>query len=185
MPARADVVRLARLLDGLSASETDPDVRARYLALVAPGEEAQKAAEMARMSGCALVARGILREVLEHELLERTYRIGHAMSDLVEIARRAGGFYDYADRIPEPGDLVIVGEGAAEHVWIAVELLGDDGRDCLDFDGLDGGQVDEHGAQCIRLRRHELARGVDRTGGRNRDAHYVLDLDAMLRAFGR
>lgn len=76
MPPNADSIRPAvtayvRTLAGLSASEP---TRAAYLDLIAPGETPTRAAEMALMSGCALVARAVLRAFVAHPLLTQPYR---------------------------------------------------------------------------------------------------------------
>ncbi len=186
MTTREDVTAYARTLAGLSASEP---TRAAYLALIAPGETPQRAAEMALMSGCALVARAILRHFISHPLLERPYVTGHAMQDLVQIgvdARATRGAL-----IPEPGDIVIVGGGAngggPEHAWTCLDVVGDpyDAGAGLLVTGLDGGQLDGYGAQAIRTRERELLGGRDCTDTGARVVRWVVDVERVVGAMGR
>jgi hypothetical protein len=184
MTRRHELVAFAAALDGCSANPADPVDRARYLDLIAPYETSERAAEMANMSGCALVARGILRALgVKHPLLDAPYVTGHAMVDLVQIARDAGALHgpDYA---PEPGDFVIVGGGAdgggPEHVWM-----------CLpDGQGVDGGQRDAEHYQCVRIRKHDVDDGWDAAhddgvrGFARRKVRFVIDCEQVLAALG-
>jgi hypothetical protein len=171
---RDDVADYARSLAGMSANPADPIARAAYLALIAPGETPARAAEMGTMSGCALVARAVLRRFIEHSILDAPYRTGRAMSDLVEIASGAGAIC-HGTEGAEPGEIVIVGGGhdggGPEHTWIS---LGGG------F-GIDGGQKDPNGWQHILERSHYVSAGRDGP----RVIRYVLDVAAILRAFGR
>jgi hypothetical protein len=177
-PTRDDVAAFALSLAGMSANPRDPDARAAYLALIAPGETPARAAEMGIMSGCALAGRAALRRFIRHLILESPYRDRKAVSDLVEIAEDA-----HAAMPPRtealPGDIVIVGGGddggGAEHVWISVG----------EGEGIDGGQEDENDCQSIVLRGHAIAGGWDSTATYRRKIRYVLDAAAILRAFGR
>lgn len=186
--SRAEVVAFAAALDGLGADPSDDEARAVYIDLVAPGETEARAGEMAGVWGCALVARGVLRAFIEHARLAPPYRDGKAMTDLVEIARQAGGAYG-PQRVPEPGDLVVVGGGAGgggpEHVYVVLEIA--EGL----VTGLDGGQKDDGGHQVIRVREHVLTDGWDtahddQSGGSvRRKIRWVLDVDAVIERFGR
>ena len=196
MTTRGRLTAYARTLDGLSANPNDTDRRAAYLDVIAPVETPSRAAEMARCSGCALVARGILRRFIEHPILAAQYRDTHAMSDLVEIARGAGAVHG-PDRTPEPGDLVIVGGGAdgggPEHVYMVLDVQPDpydDGGWLVT--GLDGGQRDAGGCQLVIQRDHIIGHGRDRGtrandpgGGSTRLVRFVLDTGAILDRFGR
>jgi hypothetical protein len=182
-PTRDDVSNFARSLAGMSANPRDPDARAAYLALIAPGETPARAAEMGTMSGCALVARAVLRRFILHPILESPYRDRRAVSDLVEIAEGADAVRR-SRMLPawsalDVGDIVIVGGGddggGAEHVWISVG----------EGEGIDGGQPDENDCQSIILRGHTIAGGWDSTATYRRKVRYVLDVAAILRAFGR
>ena len=191
-----DVVDYARTLDGLTASPNVPELREAYLDLIAALDTPSRAAELARCSGCALVARGILRRFIDHPILESSYRDTHAMSDLVEIARGAGAVHG-PDRTPEPGDLVIVGGGAdgggPEHVYLVLDVEPDPYEDgSLLVTGLDGGQRDAGGHQLVIVRDHVLVNGNDRGlrandpgGGSTRRIRFVLDTGAILDRFGR
>jgi hypothetical protein len=78
---RRRAAELARSFDGLGAHPRAPERRRQFLALVAPGEEPRRAAAMATMSTCALVAAGFLRGIgVWHRLLAAPYRLGSAGS---------------------------------------------------------------------------------------------------------
>jgi len=186
---RSTLVAFAAALDGFSASPSDPVGRAAYLGLIAPGESPSRADGMAQMSGCALVARAVLRAFIQHPLLDTPYVTGHAVSDVVAIAREAGALRG-PERMPEPGDLVVVGGGTdgggPEHVWIALAPAGD-GR----IDGIDGGQRGRDGSQLVKMRQHELADGYDRAfddgagGSARRKVRFVIDSDAVVARFAK
>lgn len=189
MATRDDLAAFARELDGVSAGDESRD---RYLELIAPHETPRRAAEMATMSGCALVQLGILRAFIDHPLLAATYRTGMAFGDLLAIARQAGALHG-PDRSLEGGDLVMVGDlgdgvgGGPGHVWMALAELGEDDQ----VDGLDGGQRTGSGQQLVQVRRHELVDDYDRAGatdpggGRRRLVRHVIDVGAILERFGR
>ncbi len=179
MILRDDVANFAKSLAGMSVNPRDSEARAAYLALIAPGETPARAAEMGTMSGCALVARAVLRRFCAHPILDAPYRTGRAMSDLVQIAvdadaARRSRMFPFWSAI-DVGDIVIVGGGfdggGPEHTWIA--LAGG-------F-GIDGGQKDPNGWQHILERSHYVSAGRDGA----RVIRYVLDVEAILRAFGR
>jgi len=180
MTSRVEVVAYAAALDGLGVASD----RERYLDLIAPGETPQRAADMAAMSGCALVAAGVLRACgVEHPSLAAPYRVGDAVARLVRIARERGALHG-PERVPEPGDLVIVGGGAdgggPEHVWIALSSPEDDV-----IDGIDGGQRDGSGRQEIRAREHRIVDGLDQAyddgvaSRVRRRVRYVIDVEAL------
>jgi hypothetical protein len=181
MTRRPELVAFAAALDGIGANPARD--RARYLDLIAPNETPERAAEMAGMWGCALVARGILRAFITHPIFAAPYRDRRAMSDLVDIARDAGALHP-PSRVPEPGDFVIVGGGedggGPEHVYMALP----------DGDGVDGGQRDDAGYQVIRIRKHELRDGWDSArddghpAGRPRRVRWVVDCEQVLAALG-
>ena len=98
---REDVIAFARGLAGLTADPVRPACRARYLALIAPGETEARAAGMSTMSGCELVCRGILRAFIAHPLLDRPYVDQHAGRDLLAIATEARAVRHRL--APEPG----------------------------------------------------------------------------------
>lgn len=189
---RQAVVSYARKLAGMSAASEAS--LALYLDLVAPGETELRRSEMARMSGCALVARGILRGYIEHPLLERPYVTGQAMADLVAIGLEAHAVTYGNARLPADGDLVIVGgspeAGGSEHVWCCVSAV------CSPYehvpadhvllaDGIDGGHRDAGGAQCIIQRAHELQGGWDQTETYRRRVSVVIDVARVIAVFGR
>jgi len=186
---RSTVVAFAAALDGISANPANPEARAHYLDTIAPGETPARAAEMACMSGCALIARAVLRAFCDHPLLAAPYVTGRAVADVAAIARDAGALHP-PGRALEPGDVVIVGGGAdgggPEHVWLALCLRGDGA-----WDGLDGGQRDAAGHQAVKVRVHHVEGGYDRAhddgagGGVRRKVRAVVDVERVVAAFGR
>lgn len=195
MSRRPELVAFAAMLADLGANPCDLVERQRYFELVAPGEAPARATEIATMSGCALVCRGILRAFIQHPILDAPYRTGRAMADLIGIAVEAGALHG-PERVPEPGDLVVVGGGAdgggPEHVWIALTV------DVEAYDettatarGIDGGQRDGQGFQVIREREHLMGAGHDQAhddgapGGAPRKVRWVIDVEAVLDRFGR
>lgn len=174
-----DVTTFAKSLIGLSA---DPaSARANYIALIAPGETSQRAAEMAIMSGCALVQRGILRRFILHPILEAPYRTGHAMSYLEQIANEARAHLR-TDAPLFAGCIVIVGGGSdgggPEHTWYATDV---DGENVC---AVDGGQVVDR-YQCVLRREHTVTDGWDVTATYRRRVRAVIDVGAVLGKFGR
>lgn len=186
---RPAVTAFARGLADMGANPADPDRRSAYLAMIAPGETPARAAGMADMSGCALVARAILRRFIVHPILERTYRDQHAVSDLVQIAIDARALR--SPLIPQEGDIVIVGGGSngggPEHAWTCLDVTGDpyDAGNGLLVTGLDGGQRDDAGLECIRVVDRELRGGVDHTEHGGRVVRWVVDVQRVVEKFGR
>lgn len=186
-PERARLVELARSFDECGMS-SDPQ---RYLDLLTGGfEDPRMRACMGMMSGCALVVRGLWRAAgIAHPILEHPYRIGRAVADLIEIAAEANGLWEgRAVPVFENGDVAIVGgpgAGGVEHVWTIVDDTGDgypDRETCL-FTGLDGGQRDEHGRECIRVVQHEITGRPPRDGARL--VRWLIDYGAVWRRFGQ
>jgi len=192
MSRRPELVAFAAMLADLGANPCDLVERQRYFELVAPGEAPARATEIATMSGCALVCRGILRAFIQHPILDAPYRTGRAMADLIGIAVEAGALHG-PERVPEPGDLVVVGGGAdgggPEHVWIALTVEAFDEQ--LVAGAIDGGQRDADGHQVVRERKHVLGAGYDLArddgapGGAPRRVRFVVDVEAVLERFGR
>jgi hypothetical protein len=203
MTTREDICTHARSLAGLSADPADALTRTVYLDTVAPGETPTRAAEMARMSGCALTCRAILRKFIVRPILEQPYRDRRAVSDLVEIAGDAdaltviyapGNSHQLHLLEAEPGDMLIVGGGedggGPEHAWTALSCVDDPGYDPgvgYLIDGLDGGQRTEDAGrhQWIVQRDHELRDGWDITSTYRRRVRYVIDVMAVVGRFGR
>ena len=128
-----------------------------YLDLIAPGETDARRAEMAKMSGCALVVRGLWRLAgVGHPRLDRPYVTGKAVEDVVSIAREADALR--AVLVPEPGDVVhVVG---SEHVYVAVAVEpGPNGSSAVE--SVDGGQRTAGGLQTIRKYRRKIVAGRD------------------------
>lgn len=148
MSIRDRIVALAKSYDGCHAG---PASRARYLDLVGPGETETMRAYMAlpKTSGCALVVRGLWRQLALFDLrLTPPYKIGLAVADVVSIARRNGAWVTDLSLRPEPGDVILVGgdpkaDGGVEHVATVTACDGNA------LESVDGGQRDAAGNQCI------------------------------------
>jgi hypothetical protein len=188
---RDEVVAFASSLANLGACPHNVEARDRYLTLIAPHETEARAAEMATMSGCELVTLGIWREFIDHPLLARPYVGGKAGQNLLALALRAGAATPFLNRWPEIGDALIVGGpagGGSEHAWTSLSISTDPYADPGPREthgGLDGGQIDDDGAQVIRLREHELHAGVDTTDTYARKVQWVLNIEKIVARFGR
>lgn len=145
MNVREEMVALARAFEGANADEPE-----RYLDLVAP-HETQRIREYMlnpKTYGCALVVRGLWRLLgVQHPILTGPYRVGMAVSDVVDIARSKGAWVDARPgRLPGRGDSVLVGT-SPEHVFTCLDVRGaDDGT--AELESIDGGQL-VRGAQTV------------------------------------
>jgi hypothetical protein len=159
-PTKSSMTTIARAMAGLGAGDMPAGRRQAYLDLIAPIETDAERHAMAKMSGCALVARGLLRCYgVDAEQLRRPYVVGRAVSDVVEISEWCGAWAG-KDQRPEEGDIVVIGRspsthetdeqrrtrlqtwGGGEHV---ITVLGIEGYSVRT---LEGGQTDD-GGQCI------------------------------------
>jgi len=145
---RQEIVRIARSLDGLSASHTPAEFR---LALgIPPAGGGFDLSEPFTIdpdgtthgvSTCALVAREILhRAGVAIPSLDEPYVIASGISDVVAVARERGAL----ENVPnlqgiKPGDLILY----ADHVATVVSV-GPPGVMTVD-----GGMTDDHGLQAI------------------------------------
>lgn len=137
--------------------------------LIAPIESKAMQDSMVRMSTCALVVRGLLRCYgLDDAELWQPYRIGHAVSDVVAIAKRHNAWRG-PDSVFGVGDVVLVGSssnpvkwGGGEHMFVVT------GIDHGEATSVDGGQLDDHGKQCIleRTRTISMVDAALRVGSR-------------------
>jgi len=176
----------AASLDGLTAPSDE------FLALITGGLETPTMAQaMARMSCCALVVRGLWRAWgVQHEILDRPYVIGHAVSDLATIARSYGALY--ASRVPQPGDAVIVGGGSdgggVEHAYTVLSAEPDlYDEHVMSVTSIDGGQRTASGLQTICKMDRTLGGGWDNAsrasdpgGGSSRRVRWVVDVAGMM-----
>lgn len=137
----------ARAAVGLSAS---PASRAAFEALVGEGEPAGVASAMLKQSTCWLTTRGIWRRAgiagryvrPPYEYLPGTEG---SIAGAMKAAREGGVWVDCAPgRMPSPGDMVYVGEGAHWHVYTVESVTND--RELV---SIDGGQLDMHGRQLV------------------------------------
>lgn len=152
-PMRMRVAALACSVDGIGATVE----RERYLDLLAGSVESPRMRlDMARMSSCALVVRGLWRLLgCTHPILARPYRIGRAMSDVVEIAQAAKAWRTpLAGDTPGVGDAVIVGVNPRLHVYVITSGSTIDGA-IWHLESIDGGQGP--GGTQIRARQRRMA----------------------------
>jgi hypothetical protein len=157
--ARRELVELATSYVGCGMT-TDPE---QYQALIADGETPERAAEMARESGCGLVVRGLWRSWGCADLrLEAPYHDTKAIEDLVAMAREAGAWRSgHLDELG-PGDAVVL-EGP-EHILTVVGVR-------YGFvHSVDGGQRDDAGLECIKSE----SRKLEWPGGKHLDTRPVL-----------
>jgi hypothetical protein len=100
------------------------------------------------MSACALVCAGLLRCLgVEHELLDRPYVVGSAMSVLQQI----GGWHP-GSCLPQPGEIAIIGSGPGTH---ALTVIAWDEDNVVSVDG---------GRGTIRQVRRQIVSRADRHG---------------------
>lgn len=121
-------------------------------AIKAPGE--QNASGCALISGRCIIVRAFVRVP---SCLTEDYLRGHAMSDVLHAIRSADAWRrPVYPALPAPGDIVHVAEAGDEsgHVFVLVRGPIDD---ACTYEGVDGGQRDAAGHECVRLRRHEIA----------------------------
>lgn len=166
-PTTASWLSIVHSVVGLGAGDTPAGRRQAYLDLIAPIEATNLRASMAAMSGCALVARGLLRcHGVDAEHLRRPYVVGHAVSDIVAIAKWTSA-WEGADARPEVGDIILIGKapspnegpdekgarihawGGGEHVLVVTDLQG------YSISTVEGGQTD-YGGQCILAKTRSL-----------------------------
>lgn len=157
---RDRIVTIAREFETVDVSTA----KERYLELVAgpgdtePGQRAYLAAP--KTSGCALVVRGLWRRLgLSDRLLTERYRSGMAVGDVVAIARKHGAWVTDLSRLPQPGDVILVGDNGksgVEHVATIVAVRADG-----TLESVDGGQRDKAGQQAIRHKVRTWERRAD------------------------
>ena len=149
---RDQIVALALSFDGLAAPhpryvellmpaaiETDAN---RAAARLSAPVRLQSGAVLRPWSSCALLVRAVWRLAgCAHPILAAPYRIGRAVSDVIEIARDAGAWHEPDEPLePGPGDVVIVGDPGHEHVLIATSVVPRFGEGSADVESIDGGQ---------------------------------------------
>lgn len=201
MATRDDVCAFALAQRDLGANPADPERRAAYLALIAPRESPSRADGMGSMSGCELLQRAMLRRFINHPLLNALYVTQRAGADLLAIAFEAHAATPGLTRLPDPGDILIVGGGddggGPEHAWMLLDRIADpyaDDHDTTAFlaTGLDGGQRDAGDFQVVRVLDHAVAHGEDHAlkasdpgGGLRRKVRWVLNVETIIAKFGR
>lgn len=165
---------------GLGAA---PSVRDQWLAIVAPNESDQMRTAMLGMNGCALLVRGLWRQMgVSHVLLENPYRVGMAVADVVQIAKDAGAWVPGAGGQPQVGDVFLI--DGPEHVGTVI-----DRPDDTTILSVDGGQRDAQGFEAVKTRQR-VNTGVAWFGndgvndGVRRDLIGYVDCEALANAWG-
>jgi len=104
--ARTRMVDLATNAIGAGAARAR---RQEYLDLIAPGETARAADDMALMSGCGLVVRGLWRALgLVDPRLEAPYVVGSVITTIRNMADEAGAWAAPPDCAYEDGDVMML-----------------------------------------------------------------------------
>lgn len=149
---RDQIVALALSFDGLrapspayvellmpAAVETDAN---RAAARLATPVRLPSGAMLRPWSSCGLFARALWRLAgCSHPILARPYRVQHAVSDVIDIARDLGALHTPDEPLePGPGDVVIVGAAGHEHVLVATSVVPRFGEGHADVESIDGGQ---------------------------------------------
>lgn len=147
--ARSIFAENARAVDGIGGA---PATRDEYLDLIGPNESDMMRRDMLQMNGCALTVRGLWRQAgVNHQLLQRPYRIGMAVADVVQIAKDADAWRTSGE--PLVGDVFLIDN--LEHVGTVI-----DRPNPSQIVSVDGGQRDGAGFQLIRRRSRVLTDGV-------------------------
>lgn len=165
---RLALVRLAQDVVGLGGA---PEQLAAYLDTIAPNADDRAdvatCRALASMSGCALTVRGLWhRAGCTHPILAARYRIGRAVSDVVQVGADARALRSPTTP-PEPGDVVIV--QGPEHVLTVTSRVD---LAITTVHSIDGGQRDQLGRQVIldRARRWQV----------RSDGHAYLDTRRVI-----
>ncbi len=140
--------RAAEAINGLTANE-----KTSYTQLVSSSATSVPVkTAMLQMSGCALTVLGLYRMLgLQNIVLQRPYKIGMAVADVIKIAKdnmawEPAPFRD--DYVFAKGDTVII--GTPEHVYTIVsEPEVADGQ--FKFKALNGGRKTQDGTQLIEI----------------------------------
>jgi len=193
------MVRAALSFVGLSANRSAPQLRAAYIATIAPGETPARAEDMAVMSGCALIVRAYMRKLgIRHERLDAPYRDRKAVEDVYSIGLQACAVRSCSpEEPPLPGDAVIVGGGedggGLEHVFIVTQATPAYFNERHVFlTSVDGGQRDSERYQCVLVKSRDwlngwdhVEEGTDPGSGSRRKIRVVIDMARVVAKFAR
>lgn len=126
--------------------------------LLGPGESDKMRRAMVGLSTCGLAVRGWLRLWgVSHPRLRAPYQTGMAIIDCVTIFQQHGAWRFRVEGEPEPGHVLLVGEGQAAHICAVTAIQRTGGLTRVET--CDGGQVCPHtGDQMIRIRTREWRR---------------------------
>lgn len=114
----------------------------RYLEVMAgPGDDdSTRRYLLSGPSTCALFARGVWRIAgVESGILTAKYRIGHAVSDVVEIAKAHNAWRPYPTQFLQKGDVILV--TAPEHIAVCVSDPREMSPTSFEIDTVEGGQA--------------------------------------------
>ncbi len=162
MNIRDNIVDVAFSVVGYGENPRDPEMRQAYIDLIAPGETPIMQAGMIHASGCGLTVGGIWRRAgLVDKRLDPPYKVGHAIARLIEIAKDHNGWKVYkGSGMPEPGDMVMVGDngaGGTQHVYTVTSV----DVDTKVIESVDGGMRDTQGFETIKRKRRIWSGGTD------------------------
>lgn len=180
---RAKMAGLARHVVGLSAGGS---TRAEFLDLVGPGETDAVAADLATLSTCGLVVRGLWHRFgMDDPRLVAPYVPGSVIANIQSMAKEADGWSDGWSDPPAAGDVIYM--SAPDHVGTVVHVEPrDDGG--LVVVTVDGGTTDAAGYQSVST----YERAIDGSGallsgplsGNGRRVYGVAHLPALASRFG-
>jgi hypothetical protein len=183
MLERWKMARLARHVVGLSAG---PSTRAEFLDLIAGGETDAVAADMATLSTCGLVVRGLWRRFgMSDPRLEAPYVPASVIANIIAMAKEAEGWSDGWSSPPDVGDVLYM--SAPDHVGTVVHTEpGADGG--MVVVTVDGGTTDAGGYQSVSTYERAISpAGALLTGplaGNGRTVYGVAHLPALASRFG-
>lgn len=153
MTLRERIVAGAIAAVGLGAHDPEP-----FEELIGAGELEPTQNALTTASTCGLVVAGLWQRAgIRHPRLAPPYRIGSAISRLLEIAHEHGAWVAAKPGLlPRPGDMVglaLFGPNAGHMGHVYTVVSGPTQREAvtaIDLASVDGGQVDERGRQVVR-----------------------------------
>lgn len=139
---------------GLGATSNHSlEQRQKYAAIEMPHDEVRLAmASLPMMSSCTMTALAWFRAIgVNHNLLDTSYVIGSATSNLITIARSKSAWREEksTNAAPSAGDVIVIGQNGNEHGLIVTSYSPLDGI----LESIDGGQGQNGAAIERRTRR--------------------------------
>lgn len=177
-PAYADLLRKAMIANALSIEGASGygDTKELFVDLLGPVAGTW---DLRKISTCALIARGLWARIkIDYSPLYKNYIFGTAISSEIGWAQKLKPRSAWVvpkkntEMMPESGDYVVIGSGMMTHV---LTPIGWDGDNII---SIDGGQVDNHGYQCVkrRERKYQMKWGYSYIGNRKIIGWISLDM---------